>query len=1341
MADMDVFAAMGISGFGKAAKKRELDPSRFDKMKRMDSSVVSHFLIIPKPPPHGQPSSVASRPIPGPSRSSTKVGVPAGESEEEDKEGDDFKPWTSGQEDPSRVSDSGDFPVTHEATLKEHTKVISALALDPSGARVLSGSYDYDCKLWDFGGMTTQTRSFKTWEPAGSYYVNDLKYSNDGQQFLVISATIQAKLYDRDGEEKATFIKGDMYIRDMKHTAGHVGELSSCAWHPRDRQYFITSSADSTIRVWDVENKRKQKSVIVVKSKERGARTKVTTCAYSPDGNLISGACLDGCLHLWNASSNFVRPNMTVEEAHTKGSDVGSIAFSVDGRTVLTRGGDETVKLWDLRSFKKPLAVRSGLATLYPGTNAVFSPDEKHILTSHGASEKGGRGKLVFLRRSDLSIAEETDMETTPVKVLWHSKINQILTGLSNGTISVLYSPVTSINGAKLLLAKGAPKRPTVEDLSDALAAPAILTPHALPMFRDGDGVVKGTKRRREKDRMDPRKSRRPELPVTGPGKGGRVGASATQHIVQNLVRDTTRDEDPREALLKYAKLTQEDPVWTADPMGGFRFPKSKISLPLSANVTLRDSHVTRLPMNATDAERHPPPTISKDDKARRASLQTECPTCSPLHDDVLSEQRPFIHGDPSEDVKMADPSPIVDERPVADVSSAKSCATSGDPGEPTLTTNGINGHSVDADGDVTMAQPSPPPVNGQTTLTDGEGGPSPPAPISPPVAASASPSHAETDDDTRPPPAKRARKFSDADQASVAHTASPPPVTASSTQTDGDQVVGSPAPPSAVVSSSVSTLSAAQHRFCLSTIRSLRKLKDAAPFLHPVDPIALNIPHYPSIIKNPMDLSTIERKLMSSNPTKPDPNPNNPRYNSADEFIADVRKHVEGVFDKQIKQLPPPAPIKPTITKTATPPPPPQPVQPKKAPAPLRRASASVPVIRRNDTEHVATARPKREIHPPPPKDLPYADAPKRLRKPKVKDDGTAEQLRFCGKILTDLHGKRHWAIAHPFYEPVDPVKLDIPMYPKIIKKPMDLSTMRKKLDNGEYSNATKFFEDFKLMIRNCFTFNPAGTPVNQAGIELQRLFDEKWKNLPQIQDASEEDEEDEDESEEERKRRIANIEAQIESMRGNLLALKNQPGKEKEKKRKKKEKPSTASTSKASGSRVPKAANAANGTVKKKSKKQIQDDDILTFEQKKDLSEAISSLDESKLEKVIQIIHEGVPDLRDSTEEIELEIDLLPAHVLTKLYNFVIRPLRQPAQKRSRGTGKGTGTGGLKRKSMDENIEAEKIRQLEERIRLFEQPNSGATSVPLPPMSRADDSERSSDSSSDDSSGSESE
>lgn len=34
MDDMDIMAAMGISGFGKKSKQRQLDPKRFDKNKR-----------------------------------------------------------------------------------------------------------------------------------------------------------------------------------------------------------------------------------------------------------------------------------------------------------------------------------------------------------------------------------------------------------------------------------------------------------------------------------------------------------------------------------------------------------------------------------------------------------------------------------------------------------------------------------------------------------------------------------------------------------------------------------------------------------------------------------------------------------------------------------------------------------------------------------------------------------------------------------------------------------------------------------------------------------------------------------------------------------------------------------------------------------------------------------------------------------------------------------------------------------------------------------------------------------------------------------------------------------
>lgn len=222
--------------------------------------------------------------------------------------------------------------------------------------------------------------------------------------------------------------------------------------------------------------------------------------------------------------------------------------------------------VWDIRSFRKPVFTSPKIATLYPETNAVFSPDEKFIVTGAAAGRTEGalgRGGLVILRRDGLDIEKRVEFEAgeTVVRVLWHSKINQvspqsrsgskyvdtvipkILCGMSNGAMRLLYSPTTSINGAKLLLNKSR-KKATIESYSDSLLQPHIITPHALPMFRDdGDRI---TKRKREKDRDDPRKTRKPMPPITGPGRGGRVGASATQHVVQNLVRDSTRDEDVR---------------------------------------------------------------------------------------------------------------------------------------------------------------------------------------------------------------------------------------------------------------------------------------------------------------------------------------------------------------------------------------------------------------------------------------------------------------------------------------------------------------------------------------------------------------------------------------------------------------------------------------------------------------------------------------------------------------------------------------------------------------------------------------------------------------------------
>ena len=69
------------------------------------------------------------------------------------------------------------------------------------------------------------------------------------------------------------------------------------------------------------------------------------------------------------------------------------------------------------------------------------------------------------------------------------------------------------------------------------------------------------------KDRKDPLKSRRPELPVSGAGSGGRLasaGKTFASFIAKNLgVKAKIDDnEDPREALLKFAKDAAENPYW-----------------------------------------------------------------------------------------------------------------------------------------------------------------------------------------------------------------------------------------------------------------------------------------------------------------------------------------------------------------------------------------------------------------------------------------------------------------------------------------------------------------------------------------------------------------------------------------------------------------------------------------------------------------------------------------------------------------------------------------------------------------------------------------------------------
>lgn len=65
-----------------------------------------------------------------------------------------------------------------------HGKCVTAIAADRAGARLLTGSEDYQLQMFDFGGMKRDMRSFRKLEPMEGYPINALSFSPSGAHRL-----------------------------------------------------------------------------------------------------------------------------------------------------------------------------------------------------------------------------------------------------------------------------------------------------------------------------------------------------------------------------------------------------------------------------------------------------------------------------------------------------------------------------------------------------------------------------------------------------------------------------------------------------------------------------------------------------------------------------------------------------------------------------------------------------------------------------------------------------------------------------------------------------------------------------------------------------------------------------------------------------------------------------------------------------------------------------------------------------------------------------------------------------------------------------------------------------
>uniref|UniRef100_A0A8D2LR47 Bromodomain adjacent to zinc finger domain protein 2B n=1 Tax=Varanus komodoensis TaxID=61221 RepID=A0A8D2LR47_VARKO len=108
-----------------------------------------------------------------------------------------------------------------------------------------------------------------------------------------------------------------------------------------------------------------------------------------------------------------------------------------------------------------------------------------------------------------------------------------------------------------------------------------------------------------------------------------------------------------------------------------------------------------------------------------------------------------------------------------------------------------------------------------------------------------------------------------------------------------------------------------------------------------------------------------------------------------------------------------------------------------------------------------------------------------------KAKRD-ESKDMALCSVLLSELETHED---AWPFLLPVN--LKHVPGYRKVIKKPMDFSTIREKLSSGQYPNLEAFAVDVRLVFDNCETFNEDDSDIGRAGHNMRKHFEKKWTEI----------------------------------------------------------------------------------------------------------------------------------------------------------------------------------------------------------------------------------------------------
>ncbi|KAF1553509.1 Bromodomain testis-specific protein, partial [Eudyptula albosignata] len=574
-------------------------------------------------------------------------------------------------------------------------------------------------------------------------------------------------------------------------------------------------------------------------------------------------------------------------------------------------------------------------------------------------------------------------------------------------------------------------------------------------------------------------------------------------------------------------------------------------------------------------------------------------------------------------------------------------------------------------------------------------------------------------------------------------------------------------------------------------------------PFHQPVDAAALNLPDYYSIIKKPMDLSTIKKRLEHNYYTKAVECIEDFKtmflncyiYNKPGDDIVFMAQELEKVFMQKIAQMPPEERLvilnkgkrkgkKPEETQQPNPgtsneqstmqtqaesseqPPVMTQELHQVTLAPLSAAQltalmpTAVPITkakkgvkRKADTttpttsiftasgESSATFNERKAVKSCRgenkcmiPNKLLKRYLPDSQQSPEIlKKIQLSEQLKHCNEILKEMFSKKHAAYAWPFLKPVDVASFSLGENQGTTKCPIDLGTIKKKMDNCEYKDIQEFATDVRLMFMSCYKHNSPDHEIVAMARKLQDVFEMHFAKIPdepvasiplpqptrdmteayssESSDDDSSEEKSSEDSEQERTVHLAKLQEQLKAVHQQLRALtraylprlKKKKGKTKREKSNNKEKAKTKSLIQKKKNLKHKKKSKKKLSLNFQSKKTMQqvllahkseDEDgakPMNYDEKRQLSLDINKLPGDKLGKVVHIIQSREPSLRNSNpDEIEIDFETLKASTLRELEKYVATCLKKrPRKERAKKTTKSK-----------EQLNSERKQELEKRL-----------------------------------------